>query len=151
MRTVLNTPDHLVIEDRPWFIAGTLWAAGLVAGFAASTGQMQTEGETLLLGALGLAIIAVTWRFVPYQRLTFDRATGKFTRRIARVTGVTTDTLYLRDIRRAAAQSDWGEAGRLERLVLLTRDSTVPLEFGFVGVPRARLIDTINSWLSHPA
>ncbi len=150
MRTVYESAEHLVIEDRPWLYAVLLWIMGIAALWNALTGQLHGAFETLLVLALGTGTIWIAWGFFPYQRFIFDRARNTFTRRIARVNGAATSTLPITQIERAATQSDWSEGTRLERVVLLTRDGPYPLEFGFGSTPRRDVVATINGWLGQP-
>ena len=151
MKTVSNTPKCLVIEDRPHFLAGFVWLLGLGALLAAVTGQTAGLAETLLVYALGLGTMALAWHFFPFQRFTFDRTAGEFTRRIARVTGATIDRLPLSEIDRAALQSHWSDGTRMQRVALLTKDGPLPLEFGFVGAERQPIVTDINGWLERTA
>jgi hypothetical protein len=148
MRTVYESPDHLVIEDRPWLWAVILWLMGIAALWNVLTGQLAGALESLLVLALGTGTIWIAWGFFPYQRFTFDRTTNTFTRRIARVNGAADLTLPITRIRCAATQADWSDGARLERLVLLTAGGPYPLEYGFGSVPRELVADTINDWLS---
>jgi len=148
MRVILETPEKLVIEDRPRFLAGFVWFMGLAALYAALAGQMRGTGETILVLALGIGACAIAWHFMPFQRFEFDRAGGTFTRTIARVTGKKQETRALSAIRQAASQGEWSEEGtRMERVALLTDDGPYPLEFGYSGSSRSEVIGAINAWL----
>ena len=147
MQTASNTYKQLVIEDRPHFLAGFIWLMGLAALLAAFTGQTAGLPETLLVAALGFGTVGLAWHFFPFQRYTFDRTAGAFTRRIARVTGATVDTLPLAEIERAALQSHWSDGTRMQRVALLTKDGPLPLEFGFVSAEREPIVSDINGWL----
>lgn len=147
MQTVSNSPERLVIEDRPHFLAGFIWLMGLAAFLAAATGQTDGLGETLLVFILGLGTLALAWHFFPFQRYTFDGQSGEFTRRIARVTGATVDKLPLAEIDRAALQSSWSDGTRMQRVALLTKAGPLPLEFGYVSSEREPVVSEINDWL----
>ena len=147
MKTVSNTPTRLIVEDRPHLLAGVIWLMGLAALLAAFTGQTAGIAETLLVYALGMGTLGLAWQFFPFQRYTFDRSAGEFTRRIARVTGATTDTLPLAEIERAALQSHWSDGTRMQRVTLQTSAGPVPLEFGFVSAEREPVVAEINNWL----
>ncbi len=147
MRVIHETDENLVIEDRPWFLAGVVWFLGLAAMLAALTGQMRGTGETILVLALGLGAAAIAWHFMPFQRLDFDRSSGTFTRTIARVTGKKQETRPLATIQQAASQGSWSEGARMERVALLTDDGLYPLEYGYSGSSRAEVIRAINDWL----
>lgn len=147
MQTVSNTHKRLIIEDRPHFLAAFMWLMGLAAVFAAFTGQTAGVAETLLVAFLGLGTVGIAWHFFPFQRFTFDRKAGDFTRRIARVTGATIDTLPLAEIESAALQLHWSDGARMQRVTLVTKSGPVPLEFGYVGAEREPVVSDINGWL----
>jgi hypothetical protein len=147
MKVTENTPDLLVLEDRPWLLAGFIWLMGAACLYAVLTGQTRGLAETLLLIFLGTGSLWVAHRFFPYQRLSFDRRSGRFTRVVARISGRKVTTLPLSDIAGAAVQSNWREGHRMERLVLITQSDRLPLEFGFYCTPRGPLADTINHWI----
>jgi hypothetical protein len=148
MRVIHQTPEMLVIEDRPWFIAGVIWLMGLAAIYAAVAGQLRSTGETILVLALGIGTSAIAWYFLPFQRFVFDRVNGTLARKIARVTGSKHETRSLNTIRQAASQGEWSaEGSRMERVALLTDDGPYPLEFGFSGTSRTDVIKAINVWL----
>ena len=149
MRITHETHERLIIEDRPWFVAGMVWLLGLAAISAVVTGQMDGIGEAILVLALGIGAAAIALHFLPFQRLEFDRANNTFTRTIARVTGSKQEVRLLSTIRQAASQGDWSEGGtRMERVALLTDDGPYPLEFGFTGTSRSDVIQAINAWLN---
>ena len=147
MRITHNTAERLIIEDRPWFIAGLVWVLGLAALSAALLGQTDGTGETILVLALGVGACAIAWRFLPFQRFEFDRPNDTFRRRIARVTGAKIEARQLSTIRQAASQGNWSEGARMERVALLTDEEPYPLEFGYSGSSRAEIIEAINAWL----
>ncbi|MGI9393214.1 MAG: hypothetical protein ACR2OY_01070 [Boseongicola sp.] len=148
MRITHDTPDRLIIEDRPWFVAGMIWFLGLAAISAVLTGQMDGIGEGILVLSLGIGALAIAWHFLPFQRFEFDRKNNTFTRKIARVTGSKHEVRLLGSIRQAASQGEWSDSGtRMERVALLTDDGPYPLEFGFSGSSRSDVIKTINDWL----
>ena len=148
MRITHETQEKLIIEDRPWFVAGMIWFLGLAAISAVLTGQMDGIGEAILVLALGIGAAAIAWHFLPFQRFEFDRTNNTFTRTIARVTGSKQTAQPLSTIRQAASQGDWSDGGtRMERVALLTDDGPCPLEFGFSGTSRSEIIQAINTWL----
>ena len=147
MQVVEKTEEKLVIEDRPWFLAGVVWLLGLAALYAAIAGQLRGSGETLLVLALGVGTSVIAWHFMPFQRFEFDRESGTLTRTIARVTGSKKEVRPLSTIRQAASQGNLNDGARLERVALLTDDEPYPLEFGFSGTSRTEVIRAINAWL----
>ena len=147
MRVVHDTEDKLVIEDRPWFLAGFVWFMGLAAISVVLTGQTRGPGEVILLLALGIGVAMIAWHFMPFQRFEFDRPGGTFTRTIARVTGKKLEKRALATIRQAASQGSRSDGARMERVALLTDDGPYPLEFGYSGSSRTHIIGAINDWL----
>ncbi len=144
MRTSTNTPDRLIIEDRPWFLWAALYGMGAAAVWGALTGRVEGAFETLLVLALGLGMLWMAWRLAPYQQFTFDRTSGTFTHSIRRL-GRPAETWErpLADIEKAVTQSLEGS----ERVALSTPDGPHPLEAGFTGMGRKALTATINDWL----
>ncbi|SLN52949.1 hypothetical protein PEL8287_02822 [Roseovarius litorisediminis] len=148
MKIVENTLDLLILEDRPRFFAGFLWCMGAACLMAVITGQTDWPGEALLITPLGLGTLWIAHHFFPFQRLTFDRPNGWFTRLEARVNGRTVSTLPLSGIERAAVQAQWSDNSRMERITLVVEGEKHPLEFGFTASARGGLADDINSWLN---
>ena len=128
-------------------LAGFIWLMGLAALLAAVTGQTDGLAKSLFVFVLGLGTIAAAWHFFPFQRYTFDGDAGAFSRRIARVTGATVDTLPLHEIERATLQSNWSDGTRMQRVALLTKTGPLPLEYGFVSSERKPVVEEINDWL----
>lgn len=151
MKVVLSTPDQLVIEDRPWFLWVTLPVLGAPAIIAALTGQVDHWAATLVVLGMGVGCFWVLWRFAPFQRITFDRATGTFTHTIHRLNGAQSWDRPLSDIQRAADEGHYSDGTRLERVTLLTNDGRHPLESGFSSQDRAGIISQINTWLGTEA
>lgn len=148
MKIVEHTGDRLTIEDRPWFLWLFLPPMALGAILTALTGQYDSWGETLLVLALGLGMSWVVWKFMPFQRFVFDRPSGAFTHRVHRVTGSQSWTLDLSEIELAISGPYWIDGSRLERVVLKTNSGRYPLESGFTGLSRTKIVNAINGWLS---
>ena len=147
MKVIETTPDSLVIEDTPWFLWVFMIGMGLVTLANALTGRVDGWGATLLVGTLGAGLLWVAWRFLPFQRFTFDRASGVFTHQVRLLTGSQTWQRPLSDIRRAADEGHWSDGARLERVTLLTAEGRYPLESGFSGTSRSTVIRAINDWI----
>lgn len=148
MKVTEDSVDRLVVEDRPWFLWITLPILGGPALFASLTGQVDGWPTTLLVFALGLGTLWVLWRFAPFQRFIFDRRANTFTHDVYRITGHRRWERPLSDIRRAADEGHWSDGARLERVTLLTIDGRHPLESGYSGASRKRVIGAINAWLN---
>ncbi len=147
MKIVEQTPERLVIEDRPWFLWIILPCLGTPAIFSALTGGVDGWIPSLLVLCIGVAALWVAWHFAPFQRFTFDRKTLTFTHQVTRLIGSQAWEKPLSDIRRAADEGHWSDGSRLERVTLLTEDGRYPLESGFTGFSRKAVIDEINGWL----
>ena len=104
--------------------------------------------ETTLVAFLGAGAMWIAHHFFPYQRMTFDRTTGNFTRVVARLNGRKVTTHALSNIERVAIEAQWNEDTRMERLALVIGGEKTPLEFGFYGASRDKLASEINAWLS---
>lgn len=146
MKLVSQSPERLVIEDRPWLVWLLLYGMGAGAVISALTGRTDGLGETLLVLALGLGMLWVTWKFLPLQRFTFDRPGNSFTHEVVRLTGRQSWTRPLSEFQRAARQSD-GDATPSHRVALITEHGQYPLEAGFTGLDRRKITDAINAWL----
>ncbi|MEM6636931.1 MAG: hypothetical protein AAF667_13690 [Pseudomonadota bacterium] len=148
MKVVENSQERLVIEDRPWFMWLFLPPMGAGAVITAVAGQYESWGETLLVLALGSGVLWVAWKFAPFQRITFDRPSGRLVHRVSRLNGSFSWDKSLAEIERAIDGSYWVDGARLERVVLMTSSGRYPLESGFTGLSRAKVIEAINDWLN---
>lgn len=152
MKIVENTDRRLVIEHRPWFIAGMIWAMGLAALYAAVTGNgMDSLAEHLLVAALGVGVTSVAWYWFAFLRITFDRDTGQVEHRSLRPIGSRSKFLDLAKVNGARIEASWSDEGaRLTRLVLDTEDGVAALEYGYGGGGRTALETAVNEWLTRP-
>jgi len=148
MKIVKNTPSLLLLEDRPITLSIGVWLIAVILLTSALGRAIDGGGATGLVTTLGLGTGAIAWYFFPFQRITFDRATGEMHRRVARITGARSSVLSFTNIKSAAGQGNWAEGTRMERIVLLTDDDAYPLEFGFSGTSRKEQVDAINAWLA---
>ena len=148
MRIARNTPDRLVIEDRPWFLWITLGMIGAGALLAVMTDHFSGFVERFLVTSVGAGTLVIAWRFAPFQRIVFDRTSGTLRHTLKRVTGTQTWEKPLADIERATDEGHWDSEGdRLERVTLITRDGPYPLESGFSGRSARPMVEAINAWL----
>ena len=151
MKIVENTDRRLVIEHRPWVVAGIMWAMGLAALYAAISGkQITSPGEHLLVAALGAGLTWAAWYWLAFLRITFNRDTGKVEHRSLRPIGSRSKFLDLAKVRRARTEADWGDSARLTRLVLDTENGVTALEYGYGSGDRAALETAVNEWLTRP-
>ncbi|WP_120501957.1 hypothetical protein [Roseovarius sp. EL26] len=149
MRIVETSPDKLILEHRPKFMAGLIWFLGLTCIYMGLSGQTDGIVETMLVTFLGVGAFGLAHHFFPFQRLTFDRAAGLFTREVARITGPFLTELPLAEVERITVQAQWSDSSRLERLIMIHRGKKLPLEYGYFSAPRTGLAKDINTWLSN--
>ncbi len=147
MKIIENTSDRLIIEDRPVFLWVVLFGIGFAALASLLAGRVEGTFETIVVMALGIGVIWVGWRYEPYQVYEFDRSSGMFTHRLTRVTGSETFERSLSEINRATDEGHWDEGTRSHRVTLITKDGPYPLESGFTGIDRKKVIEAINQWL----
>ena len=151
MKIVENTDRRLVIEHRPWVMAGFIWAMGLAALYGAITGkQIHSLGEHILVAALGVGVTFAAWYWFAFLRITFDRDTGQVEHRSLRPFGSRSKFLDLTKVSAARQQADWRDSVRMTRLVLETEDGTAALEYGFGNRDLTELETAVNEWLTRP-
>ena len=150
MTPLEDSPDRLVLRDRPGFVAAALVACGLVCFVMAmqtDAGDWQAQAGRV---AVGVFAIAVAWVVYPTRTLVFDRASGLLVVETRRVGRVVTDVIPLSRIRRASVQADHDGDIRTERLVVLTAEGPVPLEMSYTSDARLDVSRRINQWLGVP-
>ena len=151
MKIVENTDRRLVIEHRPWVLAGIIWALGLAALYGAITGkQINSLAEHVLVAALGVGVTWAAWYWFAFLRITFDRDTGQVEHRSLRPIGSRSKFLDLARITGARIEANWSDGARLTRLVLDTEDGIAALEYGYGSGDRAMLETAVNEWLTRP-
>lgn len=151
MKIVENTDRRLVIEHRPWVMAGLIWAMGLAALYGAVTGkQIGSLAEHLLVAALGVGVSFAAWYWFAFLRITFDRDAGRVEHRALRPFGSRSKFLDLDRVRGAKVEAQWSENARLTRLVLDTEDGVAALEYGYGSGDRSALETAVNEWLTRP-
>lgn len=148
MRIVENTPDRLVIKDRPFFTAALLWVAG---GAATWFGFMMWGGPFLAFPivtmASGLILLLLAWRCLPTITVILDRTSNKVTWRATRLTGRTHREMAMRDVHAAGIYRSLFGTGGLRRVALNPKAEAFSLEYGLIGLRRRKLIAEINTWL----
>lgn len=152
MKIIENSDRRLVIEHRPWAMAGFIWVMGLVALYSGVTGvDMDSLAERLLVLALGAGAIFVAWYFFAFLRITFDRDRGTVEHCSLRPFGSRSKVLDLARVKGARVEANWNSDGaRLTRLALDTEDGRAQLEYGYGSGDRRALEDAVNEWLTRP-
>jgi hypothetical protein len=147
-----NTDRRLVIEHRPWALAGIVWVLGLLALYSGLTGvDMDGWAERLLVLALGIGTTAAARYFFAFLRITFDRDRGEVEHASLRPFGSRRKYVDLDRVRCAVIEWDWpNEGSGLTRLALETEDGRVQLEYGYGVGDRKPLERAVNVWLSRP-
>jgi len=147
-----NTDRRLVIEHRPWVMAGFIWVMGLVALYSGVTGvDMDSLAERLLVLALGVGATFAAWYWFAFLRITFDRDKGTVEHHSLRPFGSRSKFLDLARVKGARVEANWNSDGaRLTRLALDTEDGRAQLEYGYSSGDRRALEDAINEWLTRP-
>ncbi|MXQ09116.1 hypothetical protein GQ651_14810 [Alphaproteobacteria bacterium GH1-50] len=148
MRIIEETPDRLVLEDRPWVLWLTLVPVGATTLLAVLTGEVQGRFLPILVGLIGLGAFWVLHRYAPLQRFDFDRTLGRFTHSVRRLTGAQDWVIDLDRLEQAAEQALWHGDQRLTRIALVTEDGPHPLEAAYSGRNNGELIATITAWLN---
>ena len=151
MRITQNTDHRLVIEHRPWALAGIVWLMGLAALYGAAVGN-EAEGPLVraFVGALGLAVCFAAWRWFAFLRITFDRNIGEVEHRAIRPFGTRAKYLALDRVLGARVEAQWSDGVRMTRLALETKDGRAQLEYGYSSGERRALEAAVNEWLTRP-
>ncbi|HSF95963.1 MAG TPA: hypothetical protein VLA52_13140 [Thermohalobaculum sp.] len=152
MRITEITDRRLVIEHKPWVLAGFAWTMGLVALYSGITGvDMDGWAEQILVLCLGIGVCAIAWYFFAFVRITFDRDEGTVEHRALRPFGSRSKYLDLARVQNAQVEANWdSDGGRLTRLALDTQDGRAQLEYGYGPGDRRALEDAVNEWLTRP-
>jgi len=146
-----NTDRRLVIEDRPWGLAGIVWVLGLVTLYSGVTGvDMDGWAERLVVLALGIGVLAAAWYFFAFLRITFDRDRGEVEHVSLRPFGTRCKYLRLDRVQGAVVEANWSDGARLTRLALDTEDGRAQLEYGYGSADRRALETAVNEWLTRP-
>lgn len=165
MKVMENTPERLVLDDRPVVLGSAL--AGLVVLMAGITlATLAQSVVAAMLPLLGVALFGVAFAaFVRRSTAKFDRAAGVFTLRVARVTGVTEATYPLGDIvgagvettRSGSSAADGGgrrTGSKLHRPVVRLRGGAEPVVLNDVfaaGGGAEAAAAAVNAWLARRA
>ena len=158
MRTVTDTPDTLILEDRPWglgiFIA-VLMVVMCVLGIGMAAAGEPWGGATFFVGGLVMAGLSL-WALVRHTQLWIDRPAGAVAHRVRTILGMTASTYPLSDLQRAETQATRGSKGQmLYRPVLVFGGetlATVQVIDAFASPQAAEAVaQVINTWLSRRA
>lgn len=159
MRIRQDTPDRLVLEDRPWLLGSILAAVTLGLGALALTlgADSLWRGFGLGLGAalFGAGFVAFVRRVI----VIFDRGAGAVVIRSVGLLGQTEATHPLTAITYARVQTavnrSTSQTGKLastsetHRVVLDLHGSTLPLTQVYSGGPgAAACAAAVNRWLA---
>lgn len=152
MKIAHVSPQYMVIVDRPWLLAGFVWAVGLMMAWNGLFGEIEADGARLwllhlLFVVLGTGSCAIAWFAFPFQRIIFDRTRGELIHRSARPLFNSEKMLPLAQVSRAKVEKIWGESTWMERAALEVEGEAYPLEWGYCGTPRGDIVAEINRWL----
>ncbi len=155
MRIVEETPDRLVLEERPWLL-GIILTISILVFCALAFGL---AGTSLWLG-LGFAVATAVFAlaFIAFVRRViaiFDRPARAVVLRTASLLGQREQTIVLTDITcaevetsRSTSSSGGKLSGVTHRTVLRTSGGPVPMTEVFSsGSGAARNAAIINRWL----
>lgn len=151
MRVKTDTPDLLVLEDRPLLVA--LLLSIFLLFDAAAVLALAAQGEWAGVAMLGLGIPLLLAGFFFFVRRTivfFDRGTGQVTIRVATLISQKDASLPLAEVRGAEVQVNRSSKGGSTSLpvLLLTEGRKRPLlSVSTSGGGPSRAAAAINRWL----
>lgn len=159
MKIARNTPDTLILDDRPWLLGGLLVLLILIfAGFGLNA--LFAGRSAGLLGLAGAAFWGVALVvFVRRTTVTFDRTTGQITRLVKSLRRATTTVWPLSGVSKADIETRMSrntrKAGRasvtpMHRPVLHWTDgstATPLMEVYVSGDGASETAAAINRWL----
>ncbi|QYK42642.1 MAG: hypothetical protein KF887_05910 [Paracoccaceae bacterium] len=153
MRVRQDTPERLVLEDRPW-VMGIAMAGGVLI-FVAVAITTLAEAPWLAVGMLGGAALFGGIGAVLIRRsiAIFDRAAGAMVWREVRIGATREETVALRDIRAAVVQTgSTGGSGATTRRCALRVDGraeVLPLTVVYSsGSGAVQAAEAVNRWLA---
>lgn len=165
MKTVADTPDTLILEDRPFALgAAIIIVAALIVALGVivlawgidsrSKDLILPPGVTLIGGGLFMGACAL-WGAARHVQLWLDRPAGRAALRHRHIFGFRERRLALADLVRCEVRSITRKGQRLTRPVLIFGGETaqdVPVVPGYHGGDWADdVAHTINTWLSRRA
>lgn len=156
MKVARNTPEQLILDEKPWVAAVGISALFLVfTGIAvASVLEGEPSGLVALLGS-GMAGIAF-WAFVRRTQLILLRPDGEMILRRRWLNGYSEDRYRLEALQGAEVETTTGDKGRrLSRPVLVMQEGhepqRVPLRKAYSsGGGSDHAAHVIERWLKAP-
>lgn len=149
MKITRNTPDVLIVEERPWLLGVAI--IGFVLFFTGTGMAILAEGHWSGLVGLAVGIGIGGFLFlllVRRSQLVLDRARGVGALRVRWALGQERTRLAL-DGLRAEVERHASADGETFRVVLVQGAARYPLSLVFTDRPgHARLAAAINAWLS---
>lgn len=163
MRVVRNTPDQLIVANRPWLL-GCLLILFILAFFGVGILVATSEEGSLLFGVLfggfgGGIGLAVFCGLVRRVQIVFNRTTGEITIRRQSVFGYSSDVHPLEQLSHVVVESTTTMRDRtpstLYRPTLVlsadkniqSEESLIPIVVAYSGGPGAeQLAEAINAW-----
>jgi len=160
MQVTHETPDRLVLEQRPWVLGAVLIVCIVILLALAMVLWSATAWLTLGFGLAALLLAVCFVVFVQRVIVIFDRPTGALVIRTHSLTGEDEKTLALADVARAEVEtsrstSTSNDGSRsvsvTHRTVLVTGSGPLPLTSSSSSGSSAEINATaINRWLSQP-
>lgn len=155
MRVRLDTPERLVLDQRPWMLGGGL-AVGVLAFAAAGLATVVSEPWLGLAMFAGMGLFGLAFAlFVRRSIAVFDRPAGAVVLRSSTVLGVSETTLRLdrilgAEVQSSRAQGTDGTSTATHRAALRLRGGTpVPLSAIYVsGGGARRAAAAVERWLA---
>ena len=154
MKIRRNSPDLLIVEDRPWLIGILIILFILVfvgAGlFLVIDGEWLGLPFALIGGGLGLGAF---WAFVRRVQVVFHRPEGWIEIRRANVFRRLKNRYDLDGVERAVVQTSRSDNSDVYRVALIIEaggvTGTKPLTLAYSNIGDHRgIADTINAWLA---
>ena len=149
MKVIRNTPDELVIDDRPWFWAVLMGFAVLILLYATMDALLGGDLKTGLLLVFMSAFAALfLFLVVVRTKIWLNAKTGNIALRSRSMRGTKTAFYNLADLQEAKVQTSQGET-ETHRCALVFTDQTVPLTKVYSSGKGADLaMNAINDWLT---
>ncbi|MFN3576960.1 MAG: hypothetical protein ACK4TJ_08280 [Tabrizicola sp.] len=153
MKVIHNSGDLLMIEDRPWRIGLMMIAMALVLAYGGMTILASGEilgGAMLLLIGVGVPVL-IGALMVQRVRLTLDRATGRLTRTVRSVRGLSQESHPLDRLieARVGVSTDSDGTSYRTELHLADPPQIVPFTSYYTsGTKPEAITQAVNDWLA---